>query len=175
MRYDQLAMGNAKCNLIKQQESIPVGCILPAFVVPGRYPGGRVSIDRPTWIPYPQKGHGTSTIPTLHEQTKMYKSITFPQLRCRAKKMRYICRACVRFIQRERILDEKTQTRMHSSRMRTARLLTVSHCIRWRGGLPNLPPISCPDADSLPDADPLVDRMTDACENITFASFVCER
>ena len=86
------------------------------------------------------------------------------------------------------------KTRMHSSRIRTARLLTVSRSIPWgEGGLPNPP-----DADPLLDADPPplldadphpfldadppghvtcntcwevnphpVNRMTDRCKNIT--------
>ena len=50
---------------------------------------------------------------------------------------------------------------MHSSRMRTTRLLTVSRSAR--GSLPN--PL---DADPVPwMQSPLVDRMTDTCENIT--------
>ena len=85
---------------------------------------------------------------------------------------------------------------MHSSRMRTARLLTVSSSIPCGRGLPNLPGTRTPppmEADSIPhcrqtpsplEADrppPLeadrppslqtdlspVDRKIDACENIT--------
>ena len=68
------------------------------------------------------------------------------------------------------------KTRMHSSRMRTARSLTVSYSIRWgREGLP------------LPMADPLADPLDadhplppPACgqtpvQNITFADFVFGR
>ena len=78
--------------------------------------------------------------------------------------------------------------------MRTTHLLTVSRSIWW-GDLSNPlldadpldadPPPGCRpflDADPLPlDADPLdadspVDRMTDACENITLPqNFVCGR
>ena len=49
---------------------------------------------------------------------------------------------------------------MHSNRMRTARSLTISRSIRWRGG-----GAVCPnplDADS-----PWTEEMTHACENIT--------
>ena len=56
--------------------------------------------------------------------------------------------------------------------MRTARSLTVSHSIPWVQTLDTDPPL---DSDP-PDADtPIVDRMTDACENITFTNFLCGR
>ena len=69
---------------------------------------------------------------------------------------------------------------MHSSRMRTARLLTISHIIRL-GGLPNpLPPRKTPPGSRLlpwkhtppcgcrPPSPP-VNRMTHRCKNITLA------
>ena len=46
---------------------------------------------------------------------------------------------------------------MHSSRMLTARLLTVSH-VSWGGGLPNTPL----DADPFLDADPTGGRPLEA-------------
>ena len=62
---------------------------------------------------------------------------------------------------------------MHSSRMCTTRLLTVSHVSQGGGGLPNPssldadPPghVTC---DACWEANsPAVDRMTDTCKNIT--------
>ena len=89
-----------------QQESIPVGCVPPAFVVTGiwGYPGGRVSKgvgypgvgytpsrrDMGPKIPTPQKGHGTKDqertwyqrYPTPPcGQISICENITFPQLR----------------------------------------------------------------------------------------------
>ena len=69
---------------------------------------------------------------------------------------------------------------MHSSRMRTARLLTVSHSIQWGGDMPNppdadpLPPEVDPPGCRCPSHPPPMDRMTDTCENITLpqTSFV---
>ena len=69
---------------------------------------------------------------------------------------------------------------MHSRRMRTTRLLTISRSIRW-GSVWMQTPL---DADPTLDADPPghvicdacleanpppVNRMTDACENITLS------
>ena len=67
---------------------------------------------------------------------------------------------------------------MHSSRMRTARVLTVSRSIQ--GGLPNpAPPKAEPPGcrPPPPDTDPAslwTEGMTDACKNITLpqTSFV---
>ena len=99
-------MGNAKRNLIKQQESIPVGYVPPAFVVPGMgvgYLGDTLDILLP-WIPYPpegirnQKRHGT--IHAQHRQTDKNGQKYYPPATSLAGgKMCYICRACVRFIQ----------------------------------------------------------------------------
>ena len=88
-------------------------------------------------------------------------------------------------------------TRMHSSRMHTARSLTVSRCIPHTPPChhahplchhhtcpplpqmpPSLPPCMPPITTHVPSATthaPLVDRMTDMCKNITFANFVCGR
>ena len=71
------------------------------------------------------------------------------------------------------------ETREHSSRMHTARLLTVSHgipCISG-GGLPNLSPIGRPPSSQTRS---LMDRITDTCKNITlsqtqFAGGKCNR
>ena len=70
-------------------------------------------------------------------------------------------------------------TRMHSSRMRTARLLSVS-CSAPGGVCPtpldaDLPSGCRPPSTLDADPPPPVDRMTDAGENITFANFVCGR
>ena len=96
-------------NLIKQ-ESIQVGCIPPAFVVPGVYPSPRIpypwisyppgypTLRYPTpWIPYlfpryptPRrnwilyllKEHGTrDTLPSVDRMTLACENITFPKLR----------------------------------------------------------------------------------------------
>ena len=62
-------------------------------------------------------------------------------------------------------------TSMHSSRMRTARLLTVSHRIRvevsaYGGCLPR----RCVSQHAMGQTSPpLVDRITDRCKNITFS------
>ena len=69
---------------------------------------------------------------------------------------------------------------MDSSRMRTTRLLTVSHVSQGGEGLPNPQPPRCRPlghvtCDARWEANPpLVDRMTDTCENITLpqTSFV---
>ena len=74
-------------------------------------------------------------------------------------------------------------TRMHSSRMRTARLLPVSpsmHCSQ--GGTPD--PRGCTwsrgvylvgGGGTWPGTPSPVDRMTYTCKNITFANFVSGR
>ena len=77
-----------------------------------------------------------------------------------------------------------TWTRMHSSRMRTARLLTVSQhalpgvylargstcpggCIS-AGGVPAWAAVcTCPEGCTCPGTPPPVNRMTDRCKNIT--------
>ena len=75
LRYDQLAMGNAKCNLIKQQESIPVGYILPAFVVPGRYPGvGYLSTAQPGY-PTPRRDMEPALSPLSMNRQKCIKAL----------------------------------------------------------------------------------------------------
>ena len=78
-------------------------------------------------------------------------------------------------------------TRIHSSRMRTARSLTVchSHSIFLGGGVhvTHTPAIHAPHhahppchACPLGHARPLsVDRITDACENITLPQLRCGR
>ena len=60
-----------------------------------------------------------------------------------------------------------TRTRMHSSRMCTARSLTISRSIRWGGDLPT--PLDADPPPSMQRPLPLVNRMTDRCKNITFA------
>ena len=79
-------------------------------------------------------------------------------------------------------------TRMHSSRMRTARSLTVSNSI-WRAGVcttarmqipldtdPQMQTLLYEDASPpMQTLPPPVNRMTDRCKNITFANFVCGR
>ena len=58
-----------------------------------------------------------------------------------------------------------TETKMRFSRMPTARSLTVSRSIRCGGGGSAQPPwMQTP-----------VGRMTNACEILTFANFVCGR
>ena len=69
-------------------------------------------------------------------------------------------------------------TRLHSSRMHIARLLTVSpsmHCVRGvfargRGGWCPAQGASAPGGWTIPactEADPPVNRITDSCKNIT--------
>ena len=67
-------------------------------------------------------------------------------------------------------------TRMHSSSMRTARLLPVSpgmHCL-WEG-VPGLGGCTWSRGAYLPRYSPPVDRITDACENITLPQLRCGR
>ena len=59
------------------------------------------------------------------------------------------------------------KTRMHSSRMRTARSLTVSRIIRLGGGLPNPPVLWMRTSPTSPPYPPWTEGMTQACENIT--------
>ena len=66
------------------------------------------------------------------------------------------------------------QTRMHSSRMRTAHSLTVSCSIRWGGGSAQPPWMQTPwsqtplprPTPTPPEADRPVTRMTHRCKNI---------
>ena len=59
---------------------------------------------------------------------------------------------------------------MHSSSMYTVHSLTLSHSIPWGGGCAHPPGCGLPPDEDLPGCSPSptqVDRMTDACENIT--------
>ena len=76
-----------KVRLNIEQESIPLGCVKPAFVVGGRvYPS--------PWIPYRPSDtlhpeHGTrATLPPMNRLTDSWENITFPQLLLLAVKPR---------------------------------------------------------------------------------------
>ena len=80
--------------------------------------------------------------------------------------------------------DEQTtkysQQELHSSRMHTARLLTVTPSMHCAGGSPCQGGLPCRGI-ALPgggipvctEADPTVNRITDACENITLPQLRC--
>ena len=87
------------------------------------------------------------------------------------------------------VIHQHKQTRMHSRRMRTARLWTISqHALpggvpAWGctclgvylpGGVPAWGGVPA-RGGTCPGTPPTVNRMTDRCKNITFAYFVCGR
>ena len=134
--------------IICKQESIPVGCVPPAFVAGGLvpfYPLTQTRHPLPGPYPLPLRPDPPGTrphwdqIPPVNRLPDTCKNITFPKLRLRAVKILI--------------------TKMRSSRMRTTRLLTVSRSIGWRGG--RISAFHCPP---LPREQ---NGLPDRCKNIT--------
>ena len=73
-------------------------------------------------------------------------------------------------------LSNYTTTSMHSSRMRTARLLPVSPSMYCAGGRCLVPGgVSAPSGGGVCHSPPLVNRMTDRCKSITLSQLCCRR
>ena len=110
---------------------------------------------------------------------------------------RLLFSACVRAASSQTVLQLNNKTRMHSSKMRTARSLTVSRSIcrghAWHACLPAMhaPRHACPPLPHMPPAmhappaihapsmhtplshmPPSPCGLTDTCKNLTFANFV---
>ena len=133
------------------QESIPVGCILPAFLILG---GGI----------FLQMQAGAKDESLLLKWTKCHIDILFLWSLQWPNTIEIDVR-CV-YHRKDIYLNAQYSpnwihgvTRMHSSRMRTARSLP------YGGGLPNRDP----RGQSPPPP------WTNTCENITFANFLCGR
>ena len=91
----------------------------------------------------------------------------------------------------DNLFEIKNATRLHSSRMHTTRSLTISPSMlcsgggAWSWGLPGPGGDTClvrgvpgPGGGGIPactEADPHVNKITDACENITLPQLRCGR